>query len=88
MSLDPAMQLTPPSCLGKGAVDVAGSGDVVDTAVIKPGQADDHTHRSAPAVRLIVPISVYRNVQFTGDGSFGEAVTFTEFPDSFVVLHN
>ena len=77
-----------PSRLRERAVDVAGSGDIVDAAVIEPGQADDHTYRGAPAVRFIIAISIDRNVEFTCDGSFGEAVTFTELTDSFVVLHS
>ena len=51
------------SRLREAAINIAGSENVIDTAIVISGEFNDDMDRSAPAVRLVVTIGGRGNVQ-------------------------
>ena len=51
------------SGLREAAINIAGSENVIDTAIVISGEFNDDMDRSAPAVRLVVTIGGRGNVQ-------------------------
>lgn len=51
------------SRLREAAINIAGSENVIDTAIVISGEFNDDMDRSAPAVRFVVTIGGRGNVQ-------------------------